>query len=357
MYVIRSIFEVALLLAWFPVGIFAQLQTPDLDFFLRKQVGVTPLELSNLEKGQTIVKLPKTSDTREVAVFAVVRLDVPPEFFVDSVRDIVTFKTGDNVMKTGKFSNPPRLEDLSGLTLEPADIEGLRRCRVNNCDMKLPARTIERFRKEVNWSAPNYRERASELFRLVLLENVQNYLKAGNAALGEYNDKAYVLRIADEFATLLQPAPYMYAYSAEFEKHLKGFPHANDVGAEDFIYWSKEKFGMKPVVSVTHVSIYKRNTPSGLHVLIASKGIYATHYFEVSLGMTGFVQCLSEPNRSYLIYINRSRADALRGLFAGLKRSLISGSVRDGTRKNMELIKERLERDYNSMSKGLEKSP
>jgi hypothetical protein len=114
---------------------------------------------------------------------------------------------------------------------------------------------------------------------------------------------------------------------------------------------------MKPVVSVTHVSIYKRNTPSGLHVLIASKGIYATHYFEVSLGMTGFVQCLSEPNRSYLIYINRSRADALRGLLAGLKRSLISGSVRDGARKNMELIKEKLERDYHSMSTNSVKSP
>jgi hypothetical protein len=314
-------------------------------------VGVTPLELSNLEKGQTIVKLPKTSDTREVAVFAIVRLDVSSPFFVDSVRDIVRFKTGDNVMQTGKFSNPPRLEDLAGLTLEPADIEALRRCRVNNCDMKLPARTIERFRKDVNWSAPNYRERASELFRLVLFENVQNYLTAGHAALGEYNDKAYVLRIADEFATLLRPAPYMYAYAAEFEKHLQGFPHANEAGAEDFIYWSKERFGMKPVVSVTHVSIYKRNTPSGQHVLIASKGIYASHYFEVSLGMTGFVQGLSEPNRSYLIYINRSRADALRGFLAGLKRSLISGSVRDGARKNMELIKEKLERNYNSMAK------
>ena len=348
---IRSILEVTLVLIWFPAGVFAQLQTPDLDFFLRKQVGLTPLELGSLEKGQTIVKLPKTSDTREVAVFAIVRLDVPSPFFVDSVRDIVRFKTGDNVMQTGKFSNPPRLEDLSGLTLEAADIEALRRCRVNNCDMKLPARTIERFRKDVNWSAPNYRERASELFRLVLLENVQNYLKAGNAALGEYNDKAYAVRIADEFATLLRPAPYMYAYAAEFEKHLQGFPHANDAGAEDFVYWSKEKFGMKPVISVTHVSIYKRNTPSGLHVLIASKGIYATHYIEVSLGMTGFVQCLSEPNRSYLIYINRSRADALRGLLAGLKRSLISGSVRDGARKNMELIKEKLERGYNSMSK------
>jgi hypothetical protein len=36
----------------------------------------------------------------------------------------------------------------------------------------------------------------------------------------------------------------------------------------------------------------------------------------------------------------------LRGLFAGLKRSLISGSLRDGAKKNMELIKQKLETDY-----------
>ena len=81
--------------------------------------------------------------------------------------------------------------------------------------------------------------------------------------------------------------------------------------------------------------------------MIASKGIYATHYFESSLGLTAFVH--SEPSgspRSYLIYINRSRTDALRGFLAGLKRSLITGSLRDGARKNMEMIKEKLEGEY-----------
>jgi hypothetical protein len=52
------------------------------------------------------------------------------------------------------------------------------------------------------------------------------------------------------------------------------------------VYWSKEKFGLQPVVSLTHVAIYKRPLPDGTNVLIASKGIYATRYFEALLGPT-----------------------------------------------------------------------
>ena len=321
---------------------------PQPQTFLRKQLAFTTYELDALDKGEIIVKLPKTAETREVAAFAIMRLDISADFFVTRVHDIVTFKKSDNVLQIGKFSNPPRLEDLSGLTLDPAEIETIRRCKVNKCDLKMSARNIERFRKEVNWTAPGYRERATVLAREMLFEYVQAYLGGGNAALGEYNDKSYPVRLADEFQSLLQPAPYMYEYVSEFQRYLQEFPNGRPAAAEDFIYWSKEKFGLKPVVTVTHITIYK---PHDGDVLIASKGIYANHYFEASLGVTGFIQSRSfEPSRSYLIYINRSRADALRGLFAGLKRSLISGSLRDGAKKNMELIKQKLETDYKKPS-------
>jgi hypothetical protein len=239
------------------------------------------------------------------------------------------------------------LGDLAGLTLEPEEIDSIRRCRVNLCDFKMSTRFIERFRREVNWAAPDYRERVTGLMREMLLEYVQSYLNGGNAALGEYNDKAYKLRLADEFQSLLQPAPYMYGYGSEFQRHLEDFPRSLPRYAESFVYWSKEQFGLKPVISVTHIMVYKLSEAYAADVLIASKGIYANHYFEASLGLTGFIHSKSlEPPRRYLIYINRSRTDALRGFFAGLKRSLISGKLRDGARKNMELIKQKLEAAY-----------
>jgi hypothetical protein len=340
--------QLALLLWWLAAALLAQ--TPagsELQTFLQKQLAFTAYELSALEKGQIIVRLPKTAETREVAAFAVMRLDVPEEFFLHKMRDIVNFKKSDNVLQIGKFSEPPRLDDLADLTLDPAEIDSIRRCRVHKCDFKMSARLIERFRKEVDWSAPDYAKRATALTREVLLEYVQAYLQGGNAALGEYNDKSYKLRLADEFQSILQHAPYMYGYTPEFKEYLQNFPNSRPAHVESFVYWSKEKFGLKPVISVTHLTVYKQSGAHGTDVLIASKGIYANHYYEASLGLTGFIHSKSsEAPRTYLIYINRSKADALRGLFAGLKRSLISGSLRDGAKKNMEMIKQKLETEY-----------
>jgi hypothetical protein len=339
--------QTALLMLCGAVTLLPQALPPEPQNFLRQELGITTVELAALEKGQIIAKLPKTSETREVAAFAIMRLDVSEDFFIEKVRDIVNFKKSENVLQIGKFSNPPRLEDLADLSLDPVDIEAIRRCKLNSCDVKLSERFIERFRKDVNWSAPNYRDRVTALTREMLLEYVQAYLHGGDRALGDYRDKPYPLRLADEFRSLLQPVPYMYEYVPKFQKYLQDFPDIRPAQVEDFVYWSKEKFGLKPVISLTHVSIYKHYRPNGTDLLIASKGIYANHYFEVSLGLTGLIQSQSsDPHRTYLIYTNRSRADALRGFFGGLKRSLILGSLRDGVKKNMEMIKDKLESDY-----------
>ena len=313
--------------------------------FLRNRLAFTPLEMSELERGQTVVKLPPTIEQREVAAFAIMRMRVSPEYYVNKFQDIVNFKKSENVLQIGKFSNPPKLEDLSNLSLEPADIEAIRQCHINKCDLKMPAHFIERFMADLDWTAPNYRERANSLMRERLLEYVKGYLQGGNAQLAEYRDKSYPLRLNDEFRSLLQPAPYTYGYTPEFQNYLETFPRSRPKDSQDFIYWSKEKFGLKPVISITHVLIYKRTGPGGTDVLIGSKGIYASHYFEASLGLTALVHG-PDPLHSYLIYLNRSRADGLRGPLGGMKRALISTSLRDGTRKNMDMVRQRLETEY-----------
>jgi hypothetical protein len=332
---------------WIAAALVAETSSPDLHTFLRRQLAVTPVEIESLEKGEIIVRLPKTTLTREVAAFAVMRLDVPDDFFIERVRDIVTFKASENVLEIGKFSDPPRLSDLSGLTLDTADIESARRCRLNRCDMKVSAAFIERFQRDIDWSAHNYRERTTRVVHELMLDRVKSYLSQGNSSLGEYRDKSYSLKLADEFQSLLKAAPYMFDYAPEFQKYLMDYPQSRPADVEDFMYWSKEKFGLKPVISLTHVIIYKRRSKNGTDILIASKGIYANHYVETSLGVTAFVHSeRAGPPGTYLIYINRSRADALRGLFAGMKRSLIAGRLRDATKRNMQMIKKKLESQY-----------
>jgi hypothetical protein len=344
----RTITLSLLALGFGAVALFAQTAPPQLDMFLRRQLGFTALEIGDLERGQIVVKLPATVESREVAAFAIMRLRVPSDYYVARFQDIVNFKKSDNVLQIGKFSNPPRLDDLANLSLDPVDIEAIRQCHLNKCDVKMPAQFIERFMMDLDWTAPNYRERANVLMREKLFEYVKAYLRGGNAELAEYRDKSYRLRLGDEFRSLLQPAPYMYGYSSEFENYLEAFPLSRPQDSQDFIYWSKEKFGLKPVISVTHVIISKRPHPDLTDLMIASKQIYASHYFEASLGLTALVQGpASDPSHSYLIYLNRSRADGLRGPLAGVKRSLIGSTLREGARKNMEMVRQRLESGYN----------
>jgi hypothetical protein len=345
----QKILQISLLLCSAAVVLCAQTAPADLNVFLRNHLAFTPLDIGDLQRGQTVVKLPPAMEQREVDAFAITRLSVSPEFYANKFQDIVNFKKSDNVLEIGKFSNPPRIEDLSNLSLDPADIEAIRLCHINKCDLKMPARFIEQFMTSLDWTAPNYRERANTLMREKLLEYVKGYLRGGNAELAEYRDKSYPLRLVDEFRSLLQPSPYMYDYTPEIENYLETFPRTRPQDSKDFIYWSKEKFGLKPVISITHVMIFKRPGPDGNDVVIASKGIYASHYFEASLGLTALVHGpASDPSHSYLIYLNRSRADGLRGPLSGMKRALIGSSLREGARKNMEMIRERLESEYHS---------
>ena len=114
-------------------------------------------------------------------------------------------------------------------------------------------------------------------------------------------------------------------------------------GAESFVYWSKEKFGLKAVVSLTHVTIFRR---SKSEFLIASKQIYASHYFDASLGLTHLADKGDGGGEAYLVYLNRSRADGLQGGFSKVKRTLLAGEVRDGLARNLRQTKQRLDSDY-----------
>jgi hypothetical protein len=67
-------------------------------------------------------------------------------------------------------------------------------------------------------------------------------------------------------------------------------------------------------------------------VLVASKQIYANHYFNAFLALTAFVNVPGATNSSYLVYENRSRADGLEGPFAKIKRGVVEKKALEGLR-------------------------
>lgn len=335
----------ALLLAVLMAARFAPAQAPppELAKFLREKMNFTDKEMDQLARGKAVGRV-QPSEPQEVAVCGIVLVNAPADFFVERFRDIETYKTSAAVLLLKKFSNPPQIEDLAQLEVDQSDFTALKHCRPGSCDVKLPTRVIEQLSQEIPWNAPDVKLRVNQLARATLLEYVKRYLAGGNVELSEYNDKKKPLRVAEQFDAILQASPYFYDFQPEFFEYLRDYPHKPLDGVEDFVYWSKEKFGWKPVISVTHVSIFRR--PELGMTFIASKQIYASHYFEASLGMTATLASPGPAPIFYLIYLNRSRSDALHGGFSGLARGTVKARSLSGLKSTLEKTKLTIEGAY-----------
>ncbi len=254
----------------------------------------------------------------------------------------MTQKSSPAILEIGRFSDTPTANDLQMLTVEDRDLEDLKECVVGDCKLKLSAMMIERLRKEIDWEAPDYRIEATQLLKQILLDYVSDYLARGDAALIEYNDKSKEIRLAEEQRALMAESTYINNVLPEFRQHLRGSRKSELSIVESTIVWSKIKFGLKPVIAINHIMVYKREQETGPQVLVTSKQIYANHYFDSSLALTALVNIADASPGSYLFYENRSRADGLGGMFSKMKRGIVEDKAVDSLKNILERSKANL---------------
>ena len=312
---------------------------PDVRAVLSRDLKFSSTDFTDLERGRIVKHTLDATAPGEVAVAAATRVGVRKEQFIERLRDIAQFKRGPDVVQIGRFGNPPALEDLAPLQIGREDID-LRNCRVGNCDIRLPRNVIERFQRDIDWNAPDADARAATLFRQVLLDNVRAYEADAPGRILEYDDEKRPVRPVDDFDGLLRASKYVGALVPEMPAHLLNPSSAPMANAEDFVYWSKEKFGLTPFITVTHVTICPIR--SGAYV-IASRDVYSTRYVDASLSFTIASDVAGAEGACYLVYANRSRAYALKGPFAGLRRSIVERRTRNSVEENLRNMKMKLE--------------
>ncbi len=337
----RWLFVPAAVLCALAPGITGSSQTPPTDAasVLRPYVRATAAELTRLDRGGVLTKTLDSPDGQEVTSFGAIRVACTAETFADRVRDIERFKASEYVLQIGRFAAQPASEDLSRLTLDASDRDAMRGCKPGSCGLRLPAAAMDHFRTSIPWGTPSETEAAAAAMRQFLIGEARTYLAGGSAALPDYADRAGTTPRAEAFRRLLRPVEFRAESQPELFRWLERFPADTMAGADSFLYWSREKFGLKPTISISHSVLVQRNGA----VIFGSKQVFASHYFEASLGMALFVPV---PNASYgyVTYLNRSRVDTLRGLLAPLARLVAARRARDGLERMLSGVKVKLER-------------
>jgi hypothetical protein len=311
-----------------------------LEQYLATIVKLSTDERARLVSGAPVTKLLDADPSREVAVFGAIWIDAPRRRYVEAVTDIETFERGGGFRVTRRISVPPRPEDFAEVHLSDEDVADLRTCRIGDCVVKLGEEAIQTLRAEVDWKAPNARAAADAVLQRLALRYVSGYLEGGNERLAVYRDHSRPRFVGDEFRTMIDQMPELTTYMPDLRRYLLGYPKTTLPGSTSFLYWQETEFGLRPTIRISHVVI----RDAADDTVVASKMIYASHYFWTGLELRVL---LPEPSRGpgfWFVTVNRSRSDGLSGFTGALVRSRVRGEVQEGTLAGLRATKARLER-------------
>ncbi len=144
-------------------------------------------EIKAIQNGTAIAK-ELNSPPEQVLIFGAVYIKANAESYLTFVSDTDQKSKIPGYLAIRKFSEPPQLSDLDTFTLEPDDIKDLQNCKPDECEVQLPAQTMEEFRKSVNWKSADTTAQVNTLAQQMALRALQSYIQGGNAALGTYRD-------------------------------------------------------------------------------------------------------------------------------------------------------------------------
>lgn len=314
-----------------------------------KQLSLNPKEISRILKREIISKKLVINDKRDIAVLGAMVLDVPAEATVVAARDIKTFKQGKEILALGKFDRFEP-EEIKAFTLDDKELVSLGNCRIHDCDTKMPGPWIETLNREKD------KKTRLQMLRVLLADYAKDYASRGNKAVLDYENTKHPVKAQREFVSVLENSSYLKILAPEFHHYLKEYPDVQLSGTENFIYWSREKFGFKPVTNLTHVSIYRWSQSELNGYMIASRQIFADHYYDASLGLTILIDRPPQDGKSpgsYLIYINRSRIDMLGGFLSSLRRAITLPRIRKGLESHMKIMRLRVEDKTEKQSRQL----
>lgn len=321
----------------------AQATTAQLRSALIQYADFSEPELTALEKGEIVVKRVKTNDKRDVAVFGIVRrVDLPPVSMA-AFRESLSQRGNKEMEGKGRFSDLPNISDLATLELEDRDFDELRKCRIGDCDINMSSKWIGRFSTEIDWSKADHRQKATELFRSMMLEYASEYALKGATSLGTHANRKEPLDLARAQNELLKGLPLVDIFGIGLRKYMQEFPVARLSGIQSELHWSAVDFGLNPTVVLTHAATFTSGIAGNDSHFVLTRQFYSSRYLDASISLTALLRIPNgEAVESYIVFTDRSRSDALGGVLGGVARTAVEAEAVDRVRRLFETSSARL---------------
>jgi hypothetical protein len=314
--------------------------TFDAGAFLRTYAGFSSQDVARAAAGTGVARSLQ-ADADEVAISGAIFIAVSRQHFLERFRDIVAFKRNPLVIAIGRFSSQPSAADMRELKLDEDDVSGLKDCRPGDCDLRLDGAGIARLH-DVSIRDGGSDEHVSAALREHLAAYVADYLNRGDAALMQYHDDAHPRRLVHDLSLILKRSPYFDRELAAMRQDAVHFGGLAKSTNENMLYWSSEKIAGIPVITLTHAVIV---TPATGVTGIATRQLYASHFFHASLGLTVVVDANGPHGPGVMIvYLNRSRTDAFSGILGPVKRAAVRSRARGTAERLLNGLKARLEK-------------
>ena len=247
--------------------------------FFREFVGLNEQQIAAIRSGKAIAKVIESRTPDEVYVFGSVYVEATPESYLKLASDIDALRKLPSYLAIQSFSDPPKLSDLEGFTLNEQDITELKNCKIGHCQLQLPTEAIEDFQQSIEWSAPDVADRVNRQAQRLALQALQEYMQGGNTALGAYRDKKHPAAVAETFASLIGRFEALPVYLPELNEYLLDYPKAKLENMQAGFYWEKVNFGLKPTFRIVQKIVYRGTIGKEPAYAVAEKQIYASHYF------------------------------------------------------------------------------
>ncbi len=341
---IRSVICAAWLIVATTAPGFSQ-SKPDLQKFFREDIGLSKDQIADIQSGKAVAKAMPSRTPSEVFLFGAIYIHAAPESYLQFERDFDRRRELPNYWALVVLSNPPQLSDFQNFALDDDEIQALKKCTPGDCQMQLPANSIEEFHRSINWSAPDVNEQVNRLLQKTALKRLLAYQKDGNEVLGVYNDKRDPTVVPEQFAYMLTYTKALPAHLPDFYTYLLAYPNAKPLNVEDTFYWARVKFGLKPTLRVIHLITMHGNPTDAVAYAFAEKQLYSSHYFETALDLSFCVRGSEDPKQPgfYLIMTMGSEQAGLTGAKGAVVRKAAVGRSVSHLQNALTKIKATLE--------------